>query len=94
MELKYDYDQLDIQGLSIQDVIAIFQAWETEHPEAQSTNVGVYSDGDSAYLEVAFCRPFTEEELAQKELNEKLRAERQEAAERAEYERLKAKYEN
>jgi hypothetical protein len=93
MKLKYEYESLDIHGLTIQETIALFQAWEADHTDASSTTVETYTDGESCYVEVAFQRPFTEEELAQQELNEKLWKERQEVTERAEYQRLKAKYE-
>ena len=91
MELKYDYDSLDVNGVSVAEVIAALQAWETENPEATDAIFSLYSDGgDSAFAEVCFYRPLTPEELE----DIKTAKQWQERRERELYELLKEKYGN
>jgi hypothetical protein len=96
MELKYCCQSIDIDGLSVAEAISALQAWENENSEsATDSHIAVYPDGSGgAHVEIWYYRPYTEEEIASKKLYEKLWEERKEAADLAEYERLKAKYEN
>lgn len=94
MELKYNYETLDINGVSVAEAIAALQAWETENPEATDTVFNVYSDGDYAFVEINFYRPYTADELEAIKEAEQKAAEWQERHERELYERLKEKFEN
>jgi hypothetical protein len=90
---RYDYETLDVQGLSVAEAISVLQAWETENAEATETCLQLYSDGDSAYLEVSFQVPLTPQEIEDKKQREEAFLALQEERERETYERLKAKYE-
>ena len=93
MNTKYCYEELDINGVSVAEAIAALQAWEAENPEATESSLNVYSDGESAGIELTFYRPMTEVELGVLKIQQANAAEYQEARDRTEYERLKAKYE-
>ena len=94
MELKYDYESLDINGVSVAEAIAALQAWETETPEATEAVFNIYPDGDSAFAEIRFYRPHTSEELEAIKTAKQKAAEWQEQHDRETYERLKEKYGN
>ena len=94
MELKYDHQTLDINGLPVAEVISALQAWETETPEATEAVFNIYPDGDSAFAEISFYRPYTREELEAIESTKQKVAEWQEQHDRETYERLKEKYGN
>lgn len=93
MNKKYCYEELDINGVSVAEAIAALQAWETENPDATDSNLNVYSDGESAGVELTFYRPMTEVELGVLKIQQANAAAYQEERDRTEYERLKAKYE-
>jgi hypothetical protein len=90
---RYDYETLDIDGLSVTDAIAALYAWENENPEATETRLQLCYDGDSAYLEVSFQVPLTPQEIEDKKQREAEWANKVEKHERETYERLKIKYE-
>ena len=94
MELKYDHESLDINGVSVAEVIGALQAWETETPEATEAVFNIYPDGNSAFAEISFYRPHTSEELEAIKTAKQKAAEGQERRERELYELLKEKFEN
>jgi hypothetical protein len=94
MELKYEYESLDLQRVKVSEAIAILQSWESENPEAVEDYISLYSDGESAWAEVCFCRPYTEEELEEMKARDEAHAAHVEQLERETYERLKEKYGN
>ena len=93
MNTKYCFEELDINGVSVAEAIAALQSWETENPDATESAINVYSDGESAGIEITFHRPMTELELNVQKIQKANSDQWQEERDRAEYERLKAKYE-
>lgn len=93
MNIKYCFEELDINGVSVAEAIAALQAWETENPDATESAINVYSDGESAGIELNFYRPMNELELNLLKIQQANSDAYQEERDRAEYERLKAKYE-
>jgi hypothetical protein len=93
MNMKYCYEELDINGVTVAEAIAALQAWETENPDATDSALNIYSDGESAGVELTFYRPMTEVELGVLKIQQANTAAYQEESDRKEYERLKAKYE-
>ena len=91
--MKYGWENLDLNGCSVPEVIAALQTWEAENPTAVDTCLSLYSDGESAYAEVTFHRPMTEEEIALKAREETSMREYAEQRDRAEYIRLKILFE-
>ena len=91
--MKYCYDSLDIEGVSITDAIAALQAWKDEHPDAENENLTFGWDGDDPYFEVTYHRPMRADELEWHEKQQAAALEYQEQHDRKEYERLKAKFE-
>ena len=102
MELKYDYQTLDINGLPVAEVISALQAWEAENPEATNAAFYIYSDTEysslgkstSLFAEIGFHRPYIEEEIEDIKTAKQKAAEWQERRERELYELLKEKFEN
>lgn len=92
MILKNNYENIDIDGLSVAEAIAALQAWETENPEATDSTFRMFSDEESAYAEISFSRPYTQKELEQIKAYEQRDLENREKQERQTYERLKEKY--
>ena len=91
MQMKYEYDYLDIDYFSVAEAIAALQAWEAEHPDAVEVSISLPSDGGS--LEINYQRPMTEIELSVKKIQEANHSVYMEERDRIEYERLKAKFE-
>lgn len=91
--MKYIYENLEIEGMSITGAIIALQAWKDENPDAVHDYLSVSYDGDSSYVEVHAQRPMTEIELGVHKIQQANAAEYQEERDRTEYERLKAKYE-
>lgn len=91
--MKYDWESLDLNGCSVPEVILALQTWEAENPTAVDTSLSLYTDGDSAYAEVTFHRPMTEEEIALKAREEASILEYAAQRDRAEYIRLKILFE-
>lgn len=93
MSMKFIYKTLEIDGMSIADAIVALQTWKNENPDAVEDYLSINYDGDYSYVEVHFQRPMTETELEFQKAQEAQYAVYQEEADRAQYERLKAKYE-
>ena len=93
MSMKYVYETLDISGCSIPEAILALQTWQAENPDAVDSCFSVCYDGDSGYTEVSFMRPMSEQEIEAKKAQQAQYAIYQEQAERAQYERLKEKFE-
>lgn len=93
MSMKYNYETLDISGMTVSDAIIALQAWKDENPDAVEDYLVVNYDGEDSYVEVNFRRPMTEQELEAKKAQEAQYVIYQEEADRAQYERLKAKFE-
>ena len=91
MQMKYEYDYLDIDYFTVAEAIAALQVWEAEHPDAVEVSISLPSDGGS--LEINYQRPMTEIELGVKKIQEANHAAYQEERDRIEYNRLKAKFE-
>ena len=89
--MKYEYDYLDIDYVSVAEAIAALQAWQAEHPDAVEDSISLHSDGGS--LEINYQRPMTEIELGVKRIQEANHAAYQEERDRAEYIRLKILFE-
>jgi len=86
------FNHIEINNLTISEVIAALQAWETENPEALDAVLVLDYDTD-AYAEVSFNSPMTELEIQEDE-ERKLKVKKwREQAEHNEYLRLKAKFE-
>lgn len=93
--MKFVIQDIDIDGASVEDVIAALQAWETENPEATESRVRFPSDYDcDSSVSISFYRPYTNKELEQIKVSEQKSLEWQEKQERETYERLKEKYGN
>ena len=90
MRMKYDYRFLNIDGLSIAEAIAALQTWEAENPDAIDSFIDL---GEVSTIEITFQRPMTETEIALEDTQLANRARFVEERDRAEYERLKAKFE-
>jgi hypothetical protein len=93
MSMKYNYETLDISGMTVSDAIIALQAWKDENPDAVEDYLVVNYDGEDSYVEVNFQRPMTETELEAQKAQQAQYAIYQEEADRAQYERLKAKFE-
>ena len=93
MNKKYCYEELDINGVSVAEAIAALQAWETENPDATDSALNIYSDGESAGVELNFYRPMTEIELEAQKAQQANAAAYQQERDRAEYIRLKVLFE-
>jgi hypothetical protein len=91
--MKYDYDTLSIEGVSVAEAIEALQEWQASNPEATDTTISLPSYEGATELEVCFYRPFTSAELEAIKVNESIWEARREAQDRETYERLKAKYE-
>jgi hypothetical protein len=93
MNTVLEYETIDIDGCSVTEVIAALQTWEAENPEAVNTNFSILYDGEGAYAEIAFQRPMTELEINIQKIQRANYDAAQEARDRNEYVRLKAKFE-
>jgi hypothetical protein len=93
MNTRYCFEELDIHGVSVAEAIAALQAWETENPDATESSISVYSDEASVGVEVTFQRPLTELEINIQKIQQANYDAAQEARDRLEYDRLKAKFE-
>lgn len=91
--MKYAYESINFDGLTIAEAIASLQAWEAENPEAVGAYINLTSNGEYAECEINFQRPYTAAEIEQNEIYAQRAREYQEEKDRQDYERLKAKYE-
>lgn len=93
MSMKYIYETIEIEGLSVVGAILALQAWKDENPAAIDDYLVINYDGENSYVEVNFQRHMTEQELEAQKAQQAQYAIYQEEADRAQYERLKAKFE-
>lgn len=93
MSMKYIYETIEIEGLSVVGAILALQAWKDKNPAAIDDYLVINYDGDHSYVEVNFQRHMTEQELEAQKAQQAQYAIYQEEADRAQYERLKAKFE-
>jgi hypothetical protein len=91
--MKYNFENLDIDGVSVEEAMTALQTWKDENPDAVKDVINLIYDGDSTYLEITFERPMTEKELEDYEQTIAAQARSLEQYERETYERLKAKFE-
>lgn len=90
--MKYDYEYIDIDDKSVAEVIAALQAWETENPDATDSSIGLPDHGYGS-IEITFQRPMTETEIVTYNAQLANSARYVEERDRAEYDRLKTKFE-
>jgi len=91
--MKYVYETLEIEGMTISEAIVALQAWKDENPDAVNDYISVGYDGDCSYIEAHFQRPMNEIELGVQKIQEANHAAYIEQRDREEYDRLKAKFE-
>lgn len=93
MMMILDHETLDLDGCSLDEVIAVLQTWQTENFDAVNTNFNLLCDEESTYAEINFHRPMTEIEIGVQKIQRANADQFQETRDRLEYDRLKAKFE-